>query len=81
MHRKLLLIGAVLAGIGVAGGAFGAHALEPRLPEDLLAVYETGFDLAAPLHFPEDGPARAVLTLQACNDEICLPPDDLVVFV
>ncbi len=42
MHRKLLLIGAVLAGIGVAGGAFGAHALEPRLPEDLLAVYETG---------------------------------------
>lgn len=42
MHSKYLLIGAVLAGIGVAGGAFGVHALEGRLSADLLAVYETG---------------------------------------
>lgn len=42
MHSRFLLIGAVLAGIGVAAGAFGAHALEGRLSADLLAVYETG---------------------------------------
>lgn len=42
MQRKFLLLGAVSAFIGVAAGAFGAHALEARLPADLLAVYETG---------------------------------------
>ncbi|MCL7970747.1 MAG: DUF423 domain-containing protein [marine benthic group bacterium] len=42
MYRKYLLIGAILAGTGVASGAFGAHALETRLTPDLLAVYETG---------------------------------------
>ena len=42
MHKKYLLIGAILAGAGVAAGAFGAHALETRLTPDLLAVYETG---------------------------------------
>jgi uncharacterized membrane protein YgdD (TMEM256/DUF423 family) len=30
-----------MAGLGVAAGAFGAHALKQRLPEDLLAVFET----------------------------------------
>jgi len=34
--------GAVSALIAVAAGAFGAHALKSRLPEDLLAVFETG---------------------------------------
>jgi len=32
----------VLAGTGVALGAFGAHALEERLSVELLAVFETG---------------------------------------
>lgn len=34
--------GAVLAGIGVALGAFGAHALRARLEPRSLEIYETG---------------------------------------
>lgn len=34
--------GAVLGFLGVAAGAFGAHALRARLEPDLLAVFETG---------------------------------------
>lgn len=34
-------MGCVMAGLGVAAGAFGAHALKQRLPEDLLSVFET----------------------------------------
>lgn len=34
--------GAVLAALGVALGAFGAHALRARLGPDLLATFETG---------------------------------------
>jgi uncharacterized membrane protein YgdD (TMEM256/DUF423 family) len=33
--------GALLAGLGVALGAFGAHALEPVLSESRLATYDT----------------------------------------
>lgn len=36
-----LLAGAVLAGLGVAAGAFGAHALKPLLSVEMLAVFET----------------------------------------
>ncbi|MFC4454929.1 DUF423 domain-containing protein [Deinococcus sonorensis] len=36
------LYGAVLAGIGVALGAFGAHGLKTVLTPDLLATFETG---------------------------------------
>jgi uncharacterized membrane protein YgdD (TMEM256/DUF423 family) len=35
-------IGAIFGFIAVAAGAFGAHALNKRLPPDLLAVFETG---------------------------------------
>ena len=42
MDRTFLLIGAVLGFLGVAFGAFGAHALRSRLSPDLLAVFETG---------------------------------------
>jgi len=35
-------IGAALAGLGVALGAFGAHGLRARVTPDLLAVFETG---------------------------------------
>lgn len=42
MERTFLVLGALSAGISVAAGAFGAHALKARLSADLLAVFETG---------------------------------------
>src|SRR5262245_56977523 len=42
MDRTFLLLGAVMNLLGVAGGAFGAHALRARLSPDMLAVFETG---------------------------------------
>jgi hypothetical protein len=42
MDRLFFSIGALSAGLGVALGAFGAHALKARLTPDLLAVWETG---------------------------------------
>src|SRR5579883_1548042 len=42
MDRTFLLIGSVLGFLGVAFGAFGAHALRARLTPDMLAVFETG---------------------------------------
>ena len=42
MARTWILIGSIAGGLGVAGGAFGAHALQSRLPTDLLAHFETG---------------------------------------
>ena len=41
MDRTFLLIGSVLGFLGVAFGAFGAHALRTRLSADMLAVFET----------------------------------------
>jgi uncharacterized membrane protein YgdD (TMEM256/DUF423 family) len=40
--RTLLAAAGALGFIGVAAGAFGAHALKARLSPDLLAVFETG---------------------------------------
>src|SRR4051812_21364395 len=42
MDRTFLSIGAILGFLGVAGGAFGAHALRGRLSPEMLAVFETG---------------------------------------
>jgi uncharacterized membrane protein YgdD (TMEM256/DUF423 family) len=42
MDRTFLLIGAALGFLGVAFGAFGAHALKSRLSPELLGVFETG---------------------------------------
>lgn len=42
MERGFVVLGAVSGFIGVAAGAFGAHALKARLAPDLLAVFETG---------------------------------------
>jgi uncharacterized membrane protein YgdD (TMEM256/DUF423 family) len=42
MERTFLFVGALLGFLGVAFGAFGAHALKARLPPDMLAVFETG---------------------------------------
>lgn len=40
--RRILACGAVLGGIAVAVGAFGAHMLRPRLSERMMEVFETG---------------------------------------
>jgi uncharacterized membrane protein YgdD (TMEM256/DUF423 family) len=42
MDRVLFGMGAVLGAIGVAAGAFGAHALRTRVAPEMLAVFETG---------------------------------------
>lgn len=42
MPRNFLALGAVLAGLAVALGAFGAHGLKGRVEPELLSVYETG---------------------------------------
>lgn len=42
MDRLFFGLGAGSAFIGVAAGAFGAHALRARLSPELLAVFETG---------------------------------------
>ncbi len=39
--RQILALGAVLAGIAVAVGAFGAHMLRPILSERMMEVFET----------------------------------------
>ena len=42
MSRTFVFLGALSGFVAVAAGAFGAHALKRRLPDDLLAVFETG---------------------------------------
>lgn len=42
MGRTFFVLGALLAGVGVALGAFGAHGLRGRLEPELLEIFETG---------------------------------------
>jgi uncharacterized membrane protein YgdD (TMEM256/DUF423 family) len=42
MANRVLFIGALLALLGVAAGAFGAHGLRPILSEKMMTVFETG---------------------------------------
>jgi uncharacterized membrane protein YgdD (TMEM256/DUF423 family) len=42
MDKLFFLLGSASAGLTVALGAFGAHALKARLSPEMLAVYETG---------------------------------------
>lgn len=42
MARQILMSGALMAFLGVAIGAFGAHGLKPFLSEQMLAAFETG---------------------------------------
>ena len=42
MDRLFFSLGCLSAGLAVAFGAFGAHALKLRLTPELLAVFETG---------------------------------------
>jgi uncharacterized membrane protein YgdD (TMEM256/DUF423 family) len=39
--RRLIMIGCIVAGIGVAAGAFGAHMLKTILEPPMLAAYDT----------------------------------------
>ena len=41
--KTFLILGAANAALVVMLGAFGAHALKPRLSEEMMAVYQTGF--------------------------------------
>ena len=42
MERLFLIFSALYAFIGVAAGAFGAHALKSRISAELLSVFEVG---------------------------------------
>ena len=42
MSALFTALGALFGFLSVAAGAFGAHALQRRLPHDLLTVFETG---------------------------------------
>jgi len=42
MAASWFATGALLAGIGVAAGAFGAHGLKSRVDPELLVIFETG---------------------------------------
>jgi uncharacterized membrane protein YgdD (TMEM256/DUF423 family) len=42
MARTFVFFGSVAAGLAVALGAFGAHALKMRLSPEMLGVWETG---------------------------------------
>lgn len=42
MDRVFFTIGAWLAALGMAAGAFGAHILRARLTPEMLAVFDTG---------------------------------------
>ena len=42
MAQWWLVVGSIGGFLGVAGGAFGAHALKARLSEQMLANFETG---------------------------------------
>ena len=42
MDSRFAFLGALLAGLAVALGAFGAHGLQQRVSSDLLPIWETG---------------------------------------
>ena len=44
MGKNIIASAAALLILAVAVGAFGAHALETKIPDDLLAVYRTGVE-------------------------------------
>jgi uncharacterized membrane protein YgdD (TMEM256/DUF423 family) len=44
MIRGLIAAGAVLGFVGVSVGAFGAHALRRRMPEERIALLRTGVE-------------------------------------
>lgn len=45
--RQFAIVGAALAFLAVAFGAFGAHALRDSIPADRLAIFQTGVQYQA----------------------------------
>ncbi len=41
-RKKLLILGAILGGLSVVLGAYGAHGLKPLISAENIAVFETG---------------------------------------
>jgi len=42
MNKKILVLGAILGGLGVVLGAFGAHGLKDLISDESIRVFETG---------------------------------------
>lgn len=42
MHKIHLILGSILAGLGVVLGAFGAHGLKQIVPPETVSSYQTG---------------------------------------
>ena len=42
MHKIHLILGSILAGLGVVLGAFGAHGLKKIVPPETVSSYQTG---------------------------------------
>ena len=42
MQKIFLILGTILAGLGVALGAFGAHGLKKIVPPETVSSYQTG---------------------------------------
>ncbi len=42
MQKIFLILGTILAGLGVALGAFGAHGLKKMVPPETVSSYQTG---------------------------------------
>lgn len=42
MDRIFFMVGAIMAFIAVAAGAFGAHGLKGRISPEMLVIFETG---------------------------------------
>jgi len=42
MQKMFLMLGTILAGLGVALGAFGAHGLKKIVPPETVSSYQTG---------------------------------------
>lgn len=74
MERIFLTLAASLGFLAVALGAFGAHALKARLPDDLMAVFQTGVQyhfyhalaLAAVAWWVERAPSSAATAAGWC---------------
>lgn len=42
MVKIFMIVGSILAGLGVAGGAFASHGLKDRLSDYALGIFQTG---------------------------------------
>jgi uncharacterized membrane protein YgdD (TMEM256/DUF423 family) len=68
VFQRLVLSGCLLAGLGVAAGAFGAHMLKSVLDPPMLAVYDTATRYQLYHAF---GMVLAGFAVRLCNDARC----------